>query len=127
MAFRQYMGRYAEVGMNGYQLTFCEWILQEVRKRGIRGATVISAAEGIGHAGAHHAAHILKLADQPVQVILAVTEHEADEILEVVRAQNVHGFYTRAPIELGSLGDDPPPRKSKTFFRFRRPTDSRPG
>ncbi|MFK4446318.1 PII-like signaling protein [Caballeronia udeis] len=121
--------------MNGYQLTFyternrkcghltfCEWLLQEVRKRDIRGATVISAAEGIGHAGAHHAAHILKLADQPVQVILAVTEHEADEILEVVRAANVHVFYTRAPIEFGLLGEDAPPKKAKTFFRFHRPT-----
>jgi PII-like signaling protein len=129
-----------EVGMNGYQLTFyteqnrkcdhltvCEWLLQEVHKRGIRGATVINAAEGIGHAGVHHSAHILKLADQPVQVILVVTGHEADEILEVVRAQNVHVFYTRAPIEFGLLGDDPPPKKAKTFFRFRRLTDSRSG
>jgi PII-like signaling protein len=126
--------------MNGYQLTFyteqnrkcghltfCEWILQEVRKRGIRGATVISATEGIGHAGAHHAAHILKLADQPVQVILAVTESEADEILEAVRAENVHVFYTRAPIEFGLLGDDPPPKKARTFFRFHRSTGSKLG
>ena len=126
--------------MNGYQLTFyteqnrkcghltfCEWILQEVRKRGIRGATVISAAEGIGHAGAHHAAHILKLADQPVQVILTVTESEADEILEAVRAENVHVFYTRAPIEFGLLGEDPPPKKARTFFRFHRSTGSKLG
>ncbi|CAH2801770.1 MAG: FIG00453397: hypothetical protein [uncultured Caballeronia sp.] len=122
--------------MNGYQLTFyteqnrkcghltfCEWLLQEVRKRGIRGAMVTSAAEGIGHAGAHHAAHILKLADQLGQVILVVTEHKADE-LEAVRATNVHVFYTRVPIEFGLLGEDPPPKKAKTFFRFHRPTGS---
>jgi PII-like signaling protein len=71
--------------MNGYQLTFyteqnrrhghrtvCEWLLHEVRELGIGGATVINCAEGIGHAGAHHAAHALRLADQPVQIILAV-------------------------------------------------------
>lgn len=126
--------------MNGYQLTFyteqnrrcgrvtfCEWLLHEVRERGIRGATVISAAEGIGHAGAHHAAHILKLADQPVQVILAVTEDEAKEILDAVRAENVHVFYTRSPIEFGLLGDDPPPKKAKTFFPFRRSSGRKSG
>ena len=81
--------------MNGYQLTFyteqnrkhghrtvSEWLLHEVRELGIHGATVISCAEGTGHAGAHHAAHMLKLADQPLQIILAVTEEEAERMLD---------------------------------------------
>jgi PII-like signaling protein len=114
--------------MNGYQLTFyteqnrkhghqtiCEWLLHEVRQIGIHGATVINCAEGIGHAGAHHAAHMLKLADQPLQIILAVTEDEAERILDVVRAENVHVFYTRLPIEFGVIGDDLPPKLSKRF------------
>jgi hypothetical protein len=83
--------------------------------------------EGIGHAGAHHAAHILKLTDQPVQVILAVTESEANEILEAVRAENVHVFYTRAPIEFGLLGEEQPPKKARTFFRFHRSMGSKLG
>jgi PII-like signaling protein len=114
--------------MNGYQLTFyteqnrkhghqtvCEWLLHEVRQLGIRGATVINCAEGIGHAGAHHAAHVLKLADQPLQIILALTEDEAERILDVVRAENVHVFYTRFPIEFGLIGDDVPPKPSRHF------------
>ena len=61
--------------MDGYQLTFYteqnrrhehhtvwEWLLHEAKHLGIHGATVINCAEGIGHAGAHHAAHMLKLA-----------------------------------------------------------------
>ncbi len=118
--------------MNGYQLTFyteqnrrhghqtvCEWLLHKVRELGIHGATVISAAEGIGHAGASHAAHMLSLADQPVQIILALTEEEAEQILKVVRAENVHVFYTRFPIEFGVLGDDAP-QKPKHFSLFGR-------
>lgn len=117
--------------MNGYQLTFyseqnrkhghktvCEWLLHEVRELGIRGASVISCAEGIGHAGAHHAAHMLKLADQPLQIILAVTEDEAEHILDVVCAENVHVFYTRFPIEFGIIGDDVPPKPPKHFSLY---------
>jgi len=39
---------------------------------------VIDCAQGTGHAGAHHEAHLLWAADQPVQVILAVTDDEAE-------------------------------------------------
>lgn len=119
--------------MNGYQLTFyteqnrrhghqtvCDWLLHEVRKLGIHGATVINAAEGIGHAGAHHAAHMLSIADQPVQIILALTEEEAEQILGTVRAENVHVFYTRFPIEFGVIGDDTSGKQSKHFPWFGR-------
>jgi PII-like signaling protein len=112
--------------MNGYQITFyteknrkhghqtvCEWLLHEVPKLGIRGATVINCAEGIGHAGAHHAAHVLKLTDQPVQIILAVTEEEAERLLDLVRAEHVHVFYMRFPIEFGLIGEDAPQKPSK--------------
>jgi PII-like signaling protein len=91
-----------------------------VRKLGIRGATVIGASEGIGHAGAHHAAHMLSIADQPVQIILALTEEEAEQILNTVRAEKVHVFYTRFPIEFGVLGEDTPAKQSKHFSLFGR-------
>ena len=117
--------------MNGYQLTFyteqnrrhghrtvCEWLLHEVRELGIHGATVISCAEGTGHAGAHHAAHLFKLADQPLQIILAVTEEESDRLMEVVRAENVHVFFTRFPIEFGVIGGDVPQKAEKHFSLF---------
>lgn len=108
--------------MNGYQLTFyteqnrhhkhdtiTAWLLHEAKQLGIHGATVINCAEGTGHAGAHHAAHILGLADQPVQIIFAVTEGEAERMLDVVKAENVHVFFTRSPIEFGLLGGDAAP------------------
>lgn len=118
--------------MNGYQLTFyternrkhgdqsvCDWLLNEVSRLGIHGATVINAAEGIGHAGARHAAHMLSVADQPVQIILALSEGEAEQILNLVRGEKVHVFYTRVPIEFGAIGDDAPqmPTKSSAFWR----------
>jgi PII-like signaling protein len=119
--------------MNGFLLTFyteqnkrhghrtiCEWLLHEVKELGIHGATVISGSEGIGHAGAHHAAHMLKLNDQPVQIILAVTDEEAQRLLNVVKAERVHVFYTRSPIEYGLLGEDDPQHHPKKFSLFHR-------
>ena len=114
--------------MNGYQVTFyteqnrrhghqtvCEWLLSQVRALGIGGATVISAAEGVGHAGAHHAAHFIALADQPVQIIMAVTEAEAEQLLQVVAAAKVHVFYTKCPVEFGLLGHGDEAPHAKRF------------
>lgn len=125
--------------MNGYQLTFytehnrhhgsqtvCDWILHEARHLGIRGVTVIDCAEGTGHAGAHHAAHLLKIADQPVQVILAVTEEEAQRMLDAVQAGHVHVFYTQLPVEFGLLGGDEPGRERKCFSLFRHKPGLKP-
>ena len=119
--------------MNGYQLTFyteqnrhhghhsvTEWLLHEAKQLGIHGATVINCAEGTGHAGAHHAAHMLNLGDQPVQVILAVTEDEADRMLDAIKAEHVHVFFTRSPIEFGLLGDDGTDAARKHFSFFGR-------
>jgi PII-like signaling protein len=119
--------------MNGYQLTFyteqnrkhghqsvCDWLLHEVSRLGIHGATVINAAEGIGHAGARHAAHMLSVADRPVQIILALSEGEAQQILNIVRNEKVHVFYTRFPIEFGVIGDDASQKPANDSSLFRR-------
>ncbi|WP_052421015.1 hypothetical protein [Paraburkholderia ferrariae] len=63
-------------------------------------------ARDTGHAGAHHAAHVLRLADQPVQVALAVSKDEASRMLQAVEQEQVHVFYTRIPTEFGLLGDE---------------------
>jgi PII-like signaling protein len=114
--------------MNGYQLTFyternrhhhtqpvCDWLLGEARKLGVMGATVIDCAEGTGHAGAHHAPHAFRVADQPVQVVLAVTVEEAERLLAIVEAAGVHVFYTRVPVEFGVIGADALHREHRLF------------
>jgi PII-like signaling protein len=114
--------------MNGYQLTFyternrrhhnqpvCDWLLGEARRLGVMGATVIDCAEGTGHAGAHHAPHAFRVADQPVQIVLAVTAEEAERLLAIVEAADVHVFYTRIPVEFGVIGADAPQREHRLF------------
>ncbi len=119
--------------MNGYQLTFYteqnrrhghqtvwEWLLHEAQQLGVRGATVIDCAQGTGHAGAHHAPHLLRLADQPMQIILAVSPDECERLLELVKTANVSVFYTRTPAEFGVLGDDGKSGAPRHFWIFGR-------
>ncbi len=106
--------------MQGYQVTFFtqqdrrhggkplgEWILQEARALGIGGGTLIAAAEGFGHNGKFHSAHFFELADQPVEVVLAVSEAEAERLFARLREANVKVFYVKTPVEFGVLGDEP--------------------
>ena len=103
--------------MNGYQLTFftqqdhrhkgkplAEWLVEAAMRAGIRGATMITAAEGFGHHRRIHAARFFELADQPIEVTMAVTEAEAAAFFEHLQAEKVHVFYVKAPIEFGTLG-----------------------
>lgn len=104
--------------MNGYQLTFftqqdrrhhgkplAHWLLELTREMGIRGATMIAAAEGVGHHGHFHSAHFFDLADQPLEVVMAVTDEECQRIFATLRGEGVNVFYVKAPIEFGVLGE----------------------
>lgn len=106
--------------MNGYQITFFtqqdkvhhgkplgEWLIQLAREMGLPGATMTSGVEGFGHRGRIHSAHFFELADQPIEVVLAVSEDEAARLFERLRAEGVHLFYVKTPIEFGTLGEAP--------------------
>lgn len=104
--------------MKGYQLTFFtqqdrqhnhlplgEWLLQAAMKLGIGGATLIVATEGFGHDRKLHSAHFFELADQPVEVTMAVNEQQAERIFEHLRQEGVKVFYVKIPIEFGMTGE----------------------
>lgn len=105
--------------MNGFQLKFftqqdrkhaglplAQWLLEEARRQGVRGATLMSASEGFGKTGRIHYAHFFELADQPQEVTMAVTEDESRRIFEAIRQAGVKLFYVKTPIEFGVVGDD---------------------
>jgi PII-like signaling protein len=104
--------------MQGYQLTFftqqdrthhtiplAHWLLEEARNIGISGATLITAAEGFGHERKIHSAHFFDLADQPVEVTMAVSEADADRLFARLQEEGVNIFYAKTPIEFGMTGD----------------------
>lgn len=105
--------------MNGYQITFftqqdkrhhgkplADWLLHLAQEMGLRGATLIAGSEGFGHRGRIHSAHFFELADQPVEVLMAVTAEEAERLFERLKAEGVHLFYVKSPVEFGIFGAD---------------------
>jgi len=102
--------------MKGYQLSFltvqghrhggktvADWLLGLAKEMGLRGATLIPGSEGFGKHGRIHSAHFFELADQPIEVVMAVTEEEAERVFERLRAEKVKVFYVKAPVEFGEL------------------------
>lgn len=106
--------------MHGYQITFftqqdrlhgqrplAQWLIEEARRQGIRGATLNGALGGLGHDGTVHAVNLFDLSDQPVQVTLVVTEEEAARFFQILEKEQVHAFYVQVAAEFGTLGSGP--------------------
>ena len=104
--------------MNGYQLTFftqqdrrhggkpvSEWLMQLAKQLGLRGATVLAAAEGFGHSGHMHSARFFELSDQPQEVVMMVTEEQAAVLFARLKAEKMALFYAKTPVEFGVVGE----------------------
>jgi uncharacterized protein len=105
--------------VQGYQLTFftrqdhqhrgktlAHWLIEEARAMGIGGATLVAASEGFGHHRRIHSARFIELADQPVEVIMAVTGDDADRLFAKLKEEKVRVFYSKMPIEFGTTGEE---------------------
>ncbi len=104
--------------MQGFQLTFFtqqdrrhsgkplgEWLVEEARRLGIGGATLLNATEGFGHGGKIHSAHFFELADQPIEVTMAVSAAESERFFARLSEAGVKVFYAKSPIEYGTTGE----------------------
>ena len=79
-----------------------EWLLEHAKKLGIHGGSAFRAIAGFGRHGVLHEEHFFELAgDMTVAIDFAVTDVEADQLLALVREENVRVFYARIPIEYG--------------------------
>ncbi len=101
--------------MRGYQITFFteqdrrqdgkplgKWLMHLAKSLGLRGATLVSAAEGFGASGRIHSAQFFELGDQPLEVQMTVTEEQASQLFERLRAGEVRLFYVKSPVEFGN-------------------------
>ena len=104
--------------MNGYQITFFtqqdhrhkgkpigDWLIRLARELGLRGATLVAAGEGLGHHGKIHSAHFFELADQPQEVVMALSVEETDRVFDRLKAEGIHLFYVKVAVEFGTLGE----------------------
>lgn len=100
--------------MQGYQLTFltqqdrkhghqalAEWLVEEARRMGIRGATLIAGSEGFGRHRRIHSVHFIEQGDQPLEIIMVVTPDEATRMLARLDDEGISLFYVKAAVEFG--------------------------
>jgi uncharacterized protein len=104
--------------MNGYQLTLFtlrnrmhkgkpigQWLLEEARRLGVPGASLISASEGYGHDAEVHSARFFELGDQPIEVTMALSTEELARFMARLGEEQIKVFYTKVPIEYGTTGE----------------------
>jgi PII-like signaling protein len=105
--------------VNGFQLTFftqqdhrhhhkslAHWLVEEARAMGIGGATLIAGSEGFGHHRRLHQMHLINLSDQPLEVVMAVTAEEAERFFAKLEAEKIKVFYSKTPVEFGTIGGE---------------------
>ncbi len=103
--------------MQGFQVSFIseqsrnighqrvtEWLIQLAADLGISGCTVFAGAESVGSDGRRHSARFFELADQPIEVVMAVTAAQAERLFERIGITDTRLFYIKTPIEFGELG-----------------------
>lgn len=106
--------------MKGYMLSFftveaakykgkhvTDWMLALTKRLKLSGVTVIRAAEGFGAHGRLHSARFFELADQPVEIVLAVTEEECNRVFEELQKETIHLFYVKSEVEFGTINGRP--------------------
>jgi len=100
--------------MEGHHLTFfmqhdqlhkgapvAEWLMRELQAQGITGATLVKAGEGFGYAGRLFAARFSGLPSGALEITMAVTVAELQEVLARLRKENVRVFYTFVQVDFG--------------------------
>ncbi|MGC1818338.1 MAG: DUF190 domain-containing protein [Casimicrobiaceae bacterium] len=81
-----------------------EWLLEQAKGLGIRGGSAFRAIAGFGRHGVMREEHFFELAgDLTVQVDFAVSDDDAQRLIDLVTAEGVGIFYMRAPVEFGVI------------------------
>ena len=98
---------YTEQNRTHHHQPIGEWLFELVRSMKIRGATLTTGVEGIGHDHRVHLVHFFDVTEQPVVVTMVVSEEECTRLLTHIRGEvDLQLFYVKMPVEFGSIGED---------------------
>lgn len=105
--------------MEGYLVTFftqesrehantslANWLVEEAKKLGVRGATMLYGQEGFGHDGRYHSGSYFDLEDRPQQIVLALTYEECDKLFLRIKENKLRIFYIKTRAEFGYTNED---------------------
>jgi PII-like signaling protein len=86
-----------------------DWLLLRAREMGIAGGAAFREIAGYGRHDRLHEQSFFELAgDQPVEVVFATTEAEAQRFLDFLAHEALSLFYIRSPCEFGYTGNQEP-------------------
>jgi len=101
----------------GYQVTFftrqdCtignqplgQWLLELARELGLKGATVSGGLEGVGHDGKVHLVNFYDISEQPLKIVMVVSEPDYHKLLQRLEQEPVSVFCTAVEVEFGMAG-----------------------
>ncbi len=99
--------------MTGVQITFYttlsrqiegahskDWLIKVARELGVPGVTVIAGLEGYGHDHRLHSAHFLEMADEPIMVVMAMSERHKNLLLERLADARADLFHVMQAVEM---------------------------
>ena len=95
---------FTQQGRTHGMLSISEWLLKEAKELGIKGATVNVAQGGYGRDGKYRSARFFDIAEQPMEVQLAVNTEECERLFARIEKENLEIFYMKIPIEFGTTG-----------------------
>ncbi len=99
-----YLRFYMHENRKHRHLLLYEWLLEQAKKMGIHGGSAFRAIAGYGRHGRLHEQHFYELAgDLTIEVEFMITEEEAQKLLDLVKAEKVHIFYTKTFAEFGAF------------------------
>jgi PII-like signaling protein len=81
-----------------------EWLLEQAKALGIPGGSAFRAIAGYGRHGILREEHFFELAAElTVQVEFAVTDEQAERLLELLHRERISVFYARVPAQFGTI------------------------
>jgi PII-like signaling protein len=93
---------YVHENRRHHSILLYEWLLEKAKHFGIHGGSAFRSIAGFGRLGVIHEEHFFELAGAlTVEVAFAVSDAEANRLLDLVRAENLALFYTKMPVEYG--------------------------
>lgn len=83
-----------------------EWMVRAACAQGLTGATVLMGSLGFGHHRRIGPPDFFQLADQPVLILMILSQEEADTYLAMLKSEGIRGvFHVTTSVDCATLGD----------------------
>ena len=91
-------------------LLVSEWLLEQAKRHKLGGGSVFRAIAGYGHHNRRHdQTHIELQGSLPLEIVFALSEEQADHLLQRVHDEKLELFYIRMPAQSGFTHDGASP------------------